>query len=156
MEKSGAKWRGSETMLLGEFNHTLDEKSRLTVPSKFRDDLGSTFIVTKGFDTCLSVFSIAEWQNFETKLKSLPLSNENARKFVRYFTAGATECQIDKQGRILIPQNLKEHAGLKKDIVFTGVSTRAEIWDKEKWEKYTSVDNIDLNDIAIHMSEFGI
>lgn len=143
-------------MLLGEFNHTIDEKSRLIVPAKFRDDLGSTFIVTKGFDICLSVFSISEWQNFETKLKTLPLSNENARKFVRYFTAGATECQVDKQGRILIPQNLKDYAGLKKEIVFTGVSTRAEIWDKEKWEKYTSEDSIDLNEIASHMSEFGI
>ena len=143
-------------MFMGEYHHSIDEKGRLIVPSKFRDDLGSTFIVTKGFDTCLSVFSITEWQNFEAKLKSLPLSNENARKFVRYFTAGATECQVDKQGRILIPANLKEHAGLKKELVITGVSTRAEIWDKETWDKYTSDENIDLDEIASHMSEFGI
>lgn len=143
-------------MLLGEYNHTIDEKSRVIVPSKFRDDLGSTFVVTKGFDTCLFAFSITEWSNFEAKLKTLPLSNENARKYVRYFMAGATECQVDKQGRILIPSNLKEHAGLKKEIVITGVSTRVEIWDREKWNNYTSNDNIDLDEIASHMSEFGI
>lgn len=143
-------------MLLGEYNHSIDEKSRVIVPSKFRDDLGSTFVITKGFDKCLFVFSIAEWQNFEAGLRALPLSNENARKYVRYFLSGATECQLDKQGRILIPANLKEHAGLKKELVITGVSTRAEIWDKETWEKYTSDDNIDLDEIASHMSEFGI
>lgn len=143
-------------MLLGEYNHTIDDKSRIIVPSKFRDDLGSNFVVTKGFDSCLFVFSISEWQNFENSLKTLPLTNENARKFVRYFSSGATECMVDKQGRILIPANLKEYAGLKKDVVVTGVSTRAEIWDKEKWNSYTSPDNIDLNEIAIHMSDFGI
>lgn len=143
-------------MLLGEYNHSIDEKSRVIVPSKFRDDLGSTFVITKGFDKCLFVFSIAEWQNFEAGLRALPLSNENARKYVRYFLSGATECQLDKQGRILIPANLKEHAGLKKELVITGVSTRAEIWDKETWEKYTSDDNIDLDEVASHMSEFGI
>ena len=143
-------------MLLGEYNHSIDEKSRVIVPSKFRDDLGSTFVITKGFDKCLFAFSIDEWKNFEAGLRALPLSNENARKYVRYFLSGATECQVDKQGRILIPANLKEHAGLKKELVITGVSTRAEIWDKETWDKYTSEDNIDLDEIASHMSEFGI
>ena len=143
-------------MLLGEYNHTIDEKSRVIVPSKFRDDLGSTFVVTKGFDKCLFAFSITEWQNFEAKLKALPLSDINARKYVRYFTAGAAECQVDKQGRVLIPNTLKEHAGLKKDVVITGVSTRAEIWDKATWESYTSDENIDLDEVASHMSEFGI
>ena len=143
-------------MLLGEYNHTIDEKSRVIVPSKFRDDLGSTFVVTKGFDKCLFAFSITEWQNFENQLKALPLSNVNARKYARYFMAGATECQVDKQGRVLIPATLKEYAGLKKDVVITGVSTRAEIWDKDTWEAYTSMDNIDLDEIASHMSEFGI
>ena len=156
VEKSGVKWRRIKRMLLGEYNHSIDEKSRVIVPSKFRDDLGSTFVITKGFDTCLFAFSVEEWKNFESKLKELPLSNENARKYVRYFLAGACECQVDKQGRILIPQNLKEHASLKKDIVITGVSTRVEIWDKEKWNNYTSDENIDLNEIASHMSEFGI
>ena len=156
MDESGAKWRRCETLLLGEYNHTIDEKSRVIVPSKFRDDLGSTFIVTRGFDKCLFAFSLAEWQNFEAGLRALPLSNENARKYVRYFTAGATECQIDKQGRVLIPNNLREYAGLKKELVITGVSTRAEIWDKETWDKYTSDENIDLDEIASHMSEFGI
>lgn len=152
----GQSGGGRKTLLLGEYNQKIDEKSRVIVPSKFRDDLGSSFVVTKGFDTCLFIFSINEWQNFELQLKSLPLTNENARKFVRYFAAGATECQVDKQGRILLPANLKEYAGLKKDIVITGVSTRAEIWDKTKWDTYTSPDNIDLDEVASHMSEFGI
>ena len=106
-------------MLLGEYNHTIDEKSRVIVPSKFRDDLGSTFIITKGFDKCLFAFSVSEWQAFEAQLRALPLSNENARKYVRYFTAGATECQIDKQGRALIPTNLREYAGLYYHYLYT-------------------------------------
>lgn len=153
MEQSGG---GRCKLLLGEYNHSIDEKSRVIMPSKFRDDLGSTFVITKGFDTCIFVFSIDEWKNFENKLKELPLSNENARKYVRYFLAGACECNVDKQGRILIPSHLKTHALLKKDIVITGVSTRAEIWDRERWDNYTSNENIDLNEIASHMSEYGI
>ncbi len=143
-------------MLLGEYNHTIDDKSRIIVPSKFRDDLGSSFILTKGLDNCLFIYSIAEWQTFEAKLKALPLTNQNARVFTRFFAAGATECQLDKQGRIVIPANLKEYAELTKDVVVIGVSTRAEIWDKEKWNNYTSEDNITLEEVASQMSDLGI
>ena len=143
-------------MLLGEYNHTIDEKSRLIVPSKFRDDLGSTFIVTKGLDNCLFIYSLSEWQIFETKLKALPLTNQNARVFTRFFAAGATECQLDKQGRIVIPSHLREYAGLTKDVVVIGVSTRAEIWDREKWNNYTSEDNISVEEVASQMSDLGI
>lgn len=143
-------------MLLGEYNHTIDEKSRLIVPSKFRDDLGSTFIVTKGLDNCLFIYSITEWQTFEAKLKALPLTNQNARTFTRFFAAGATECQLDKQGRIVLPQHLREHAGLSKDVVVIGAITRAEIWDREKWVNYTSEDNLSVEEIASQMSDLGI
>ncbi|MDD2377013.1 MAG: division/cell wall cluster transcriptional repressor MraZ [Clostridia bacterium] len=143
-------------MLLGEYNHNVDEKGRVSVPAKFRDDLGASFIVTKGLDNCLFIYSKTEWNTFETKLKDLPLTNPNARNFIRFFFSGATECELDKQGRINIPQNLREYAGLNKDLSIIGVSTRVEIWDREKWNTYTSSDNMDLNEIAIQMSNLGI
>jgi len=143
-------------MLLGEYNHNIDEKGRVSVPAKFRDDLGASFIVTKGLDNCLFIYSKTEWNTFETKLKDLPLTNPNARNFIRFFFSGATECELDKQGRINIPQNLREYAGLNKDLSIIGVSTRVEIWDREKWNTYTSSDNMDLNEIAIQMSNLGI
>ncbi|MEG2348410.1 MAG: division/cell wall cluster transcriptional repressor MraZ [Clostridia bacterium] len=143
-------------MLLGEYNHNLDIKGRVSVPAKFRDDLGYCFIVTKGLDNCLFAYSKEEWQTFETKLKNLPLTNVNARNFVRFFFSGATECEIDKQGRINIPQNLRDYASLTKDVSIIGVSTRVEIWDKQKWENYTSKENMDVDEIANQMSDLGI
>lgn len=143
-------------MLVGEFNHNLDAKGRVSVPSKFRDDLGSSFIVTKGLDNCLFAYSKEEWIKFEEKLKTLPLTNINARNFTRFFLAGATECEIDKQGRINIPQNLREYASLTKDVCIIGVGTRVEIWDKARWESYTSPENMDLDEIANQMSDLGI
>lgn len=143
-------------MLLGEYNHNLDTKGRVSVPSKFREDLGESFIVTKGLDNCLFAYSKKEWETFETKLKSLPMTNTNARNFIRFFFSGATECEIDKLGRINIPLVLREYAGLKKDITIIGVSTRIEIWDKEKWNNYTSPENMDVDEIASQMSELGI
>lgn len=143
-------------MLLGEYNHTVDTKGRVIVPSKFREDLGTNFIVTKGFDNSLFIFSKKEWTSFEEKVRSLPLTNPNARSFSRFFLAGATECELDKQGRINIPQNLLDYAAITKDVVIIGVSSRVEIWDKAKWEDYTSADNLDVNEIAIQMSNLGI
>ena len=143
-------------MLLGEYNNKLDDKGRVSVPAKFRDDLGHSFIVTKGLDNCLFAYSKEEWATFEAKLKSLPLTNTNARNFIRFFFAGATECETDKQGRINIPQNLREYAGLSKEVFIVGVSTRVEIWDKDKWLEYTDKGNMDVNEIAIQMSNLGI
>ena len=143
-------------MLLGEYNHSLDSKGRVSVPAKFRDDLGQTFIVTKGLDNCLFVYSKQEWQTFEEKLKTLPMTNINARNFIRFFFSGATECEVDKQGRINIPQNLREYASLTKEIVFIGVSTRAEIWDKSRWENYANQDDMDAENLANQMSDLGI
>ena len=142
-------------MLIGEFEHSLDAKGRLIMPAKLRESIGDTFVVTKGLDGCLFAFSITEWTNFEEKLKSLPLSDKNARNFVRFFLSGATECEIDKQGRFLIPNNLREAAGLVKETVIIGVGTRIEIWDKEKWTEYNN-ENMSVEDIAENMTMLGI
>ncbi len=143
-------------MFYGEYQHSVDAKGRVIVPSKFRDGLGEKFIVTKGLDNCLFAYSSEEWGNLETKLKSLPFTDKDVRAFVRFFFAGATECEVDKQGRILLPQNLREYAGLEKDIYVIGVSTRVEIWDKTKWENYSGDENMSAENIAEKMAMLGI
>ena len=114
-------------MLIGEYEHSLDAKGRLIMPAKIREDIGEKFIITKGLDGCLFGFSQKEWTNFEEKLKTLPLTNKNARDFVRFFLSGAIECEIDKQGRFLIASNLREYGALEKEAVIIGVGTRIEI-----------------------------
>lgn len=153
MVKSGVKW--SENMFIGEYQHAIDNKNRMIMPSKFREELGDKFVMTKGLDGCLYVYTVNEWKVLEEKLKTLPLTNKDARAFVRFFFSGANEADMDKQGRALIPQNLLEYADIKKDIVSIGVSTRIEIWSKEKWEDYNS-SNINFDEIAEKMSELGI
>ncbi len=143
-------------MLLGEYRHNVDTKGRVSVPSKFREDLGQSFVVTKGLDNCLYLYSKSEWQTFENKLKELPITNQDARSFVRFFFAGAAECEVDKQGRINIPQNLREYANIQKDVVIVGVSTRVEIWSSDNWNKYTNSDSLDVSKIASQMSNLGI
>ena len=143
-------------MFIGEYNHSIDAKGRLIVPSKFREALGDTFFVTKGLDGCLSVYPTEECKIFESKLRSLPITNKNARKFTRFFLAGASECEIDKQGRILIPAPLREYAGLVKDAVLVGVSSRIEIWSRDKWAEINDIDVDDMSDVAEHMEELGI
>ncbi len=143
-------------MLIGEYEHSLDVKGRLILPAKIREDMGDKFIVTKGLDGCLFGFSQTEWLSFEEKLKTLPLTNKNARDFVRFFLSGATECEIDKQGRFLIASNLREYASLEKDAVIIGVGTRIEIWNKEKWKSYNSDENISADEIAENMTMLGI
>ncbi len=141
-------------MLIGEYEHSLDTKGRLIMPVKLRQDMGEKFIVTKGLDGCLFAFSQEEWLNFETKLKALPLSDRNARNFVRFFLSGATECEIDKQGRFLIPNNLRNAGNLEKEVVIIGVGTRLEIWNKSIWEKCD--EDISADEIAENMANLGI
>ena len=143
-------------MLIGEYEHSIDAKGRLIMPAKLRIDMGEKFIVTKGLDGCLFAYSQSEWANFEEKLKSLPLAQKNARNFVRFFLSGAVECEIDKQGRFLIPSNLREHASLDKEIVIIGVGTRLEIWNRELWTTYSSDENISADEIAENMTMLGI
>ena len=141
-------------MLIGEYEHSLDAKGRLIMPSKLRMDIGEKFVVTKGLDGCLFAFSQSEWLNFEEKLKSLPLSDKNARNFVRFFLSGATECEIDKQGRFLISNNLRIAANLEKEVVIIGVGTRLEIWNKSTWEQMDK--DISADEIAENMTMLGI
>lgn len=142
-------------MIIGEYEHSLDTKSRLIMPAKLREDVGEKFIITKGLDGCLFGFSKQEWENFEEKLKTLPLTNKNARDFVRFFLSGAIVEELDKQGRFLIPANLKEYANLDKEVVITGVGTRIEIWDKAKWKAYNSEENLSADQIAENMEKLG-
>ena len=143
-------------MFIGEYQHTLDNKGRIIMPSKFREDLGSNFVITKGLDSCLFVYPKSEWKIIHDKLKTLPLTNRDARAFVRFFFSGASELSLDKQGRVLIPSNLREHSKLAKDAVVIGVATRLEIWSKELWDNYTDDDNLSYDSIAEKMAELGI
>ena len=143
-------------MFIGEYEHSVDVKGRAIMPVKLREDIGEKFVVTKGLDKCLFAYSKSEWTNFEEKLKTLPLTNKNARDFVRFFLSGAIECEIDKQGRFLIPANLRNYANLEKEIVIIGVGTRLEIWNKNAWTNYSSDENISADDIAENMTILGI
>ena len=143
-------------MLIGEFEHSIDTKGRLVLPAKIKDDLGKEFIVTKGLDGCLFGYSLEEWNKFEEKLKTLPLTNKITRDFVRFFLSGAVEEETDKQGRFLLPANLREYASLTKDAVIIGVGTRIEIWDKKKWNEYNNEENLSVDKIAEKMTEIGI
>lgn len=142
-------------MFMGEYNHTIDPKGRLIIPAKFREALGDEFVVTKGLDGCLFVYANTEWNNFEDKLRTLPLTNKNARQFTRFFLAGAAACEVDKQGRILIPQVLREFAKLEKDVVLVGVASRIEIWSKEVWEESISTYDTDMDEVAENMENLG-
>lgn len=140
---------GEPAVFMGEYEHSIDEKGRLIVPAKFREDLGLRFVVTRGLDRCLFVYPSAEWERLvEEKLQALPLGKTEARAFVRTFMSGATECELDKQGRIMLPANLRTYAGLEKDVVVIGVSARVEIWAKGEWEKYRAAAEAAFGEIA--------
>lgn len=133
---------------MGEFQHAIDEKGRLIIPARFREALGERFIATKGLDNCLFVYPLNEWATLEARLKSLPFTQADSRAFVRFFFSGATECEFDKQGRILIPNNLREYARLERDVVVIGVSNRVEIWSKAEWENYSRKADLSYEEIA--------
>ena len=143
-------------MLIGEYEHSIDTKGRLIMPSKLKEDIGEKFVLTKGLDGCLFVYSQAEWKIFEDKLRAFPLTNKDARALIRFFLAGAMECEIDKQGRFLIPSNLREFAGLEKEVVVIGVLNKIEIWSKNKWLQYSEEENNSADEIAEKMSSLGI
>ncbi len=149
-------WKKVSTLLTGEFNHSIDAKGRLIVPSKFRDILGEDFVVTKGMDGCLFLYPNNEWKIFEEKLRTLPLTNKNARAFVRFFLGSAVDGGLDKQGRVLISSALRSFAGLEKEVVLVGVLDRVEIWDKAKWDENNAVVEDDMDNIANQMEELGL
>ena len=129
-------------------------KGRLIVPSKFREQLGNEFVVTKGLDGCLFVYSQEEWKRIEESLREKPLTSKDARKFMRFFFAGAANCEVDKQGRILLPANLREYAGIDIEVVSVGVFSRVEIWSKDKWENMNS--DTDMDEITSAMEGLGL
>ncbi|BBN98566.1 division/cell wall cluster transcriptional repressor MraZ [Sporolactobacillus terrae] len=135
-------------MFMGEFNHNIDTKGRLIIPAKFRDELGDSFVITRGLDQCLFVYPMNEWHRIEEKLKALPFTKKDARAFTRFFFSGASESALDKQGRVSIGNSLREYAKLVKDCVVIGVSTRLEIWDQETWSRYFAQSEESFNDIS--------
>lgn len=141
-------------MFMGEYNHSIDAKGRLIIPSKFRDMLGDEFVVTKGLEGCLFVFEKYDFESFMDKLNEKSDLEAKVRKIKRFFISGAQEMEPDKQGRMLVPPTLREYAGLEKEVVFAGVGGHIEIWDKSKWDDVTSFD--DINDIAEELSNIGI
>ena len=139
---------------MGEYQHSVDAKGRLIVPAKFREALGETFVVTRGLDNCLFGYPMNEWRKLEEKLKDLPMTKKDTRAFARFFFSGASEVEIDKQGRINIPSTLITHAHLEKECVVLGVSNRIEIWAKDAWEIYFNESEQSFNEIAENMIGF--
>ena len=143
-------------MLMGEYSHSMDAKGRVSLPADFRAVLGDSFVITKGLDNCLFVYGPDEWQRLSEKLAKLPLSKPEARSFVRFFFAGARETECVKQGRFLVPANLRAYAKLEKEAVLIGVSNRVEIWSKTEWEQYSDAVTPSVTEIAETLTELGI
>ena len=139
---------------IGEHSHTIDAKSRVIIPAKFREALGEQFVLTQGLDGCLTIYPLAEWEKFQEQLNQLPRTNKQARIFRRFFTAKAAMCELDKQGRILVPSGLREYAKLEKDIVITGNDSNIEIWNKDKWDEMN--EDIDIETVTEELHEMGI
>lgn len=164
--ESGEKWykmveiipilEEGDCMLNGEFNHSIDAKGRLIIPSKFRESLGEHFVITKGMDGCLFVYPDDEWSAFEEKLRELPLTNKKARDFKRFFLGSAVDGELDKQGRVLISSALRAYAGLEKEVVLAGVLDKIEIWDKKAWDAHSEEVEADIDDIASDMEDLGL
>ena len=140
-------------MFMGEYNHTIDAKGRLIIPAKFREELGEAFVITNGNDGCLNIYTEEAWETFLEKLQLLP-GNEDKRKMVRALVSQADSVELDKQGRILIPNTLRERAGLEKDVVLAGAIDKIEVWDKNRWEAETG--DTDIDDIAERLAELGL
>lgn len=143
-------------MFIGEFNHNVDNKGRVIMPAKFREELGETFYVTKGMEGCIFVYDHEEWKKLEEKTSNLRLTSRKARQFERLFYAPAREVEFDKQGRFVIPQNLREYAEISKDTVIIGVSSRIEIWDKQKYEDYINSPEMNYENIVEDFEELEI
>ena len=146
MVESGEKW--GMNMFIGEFHHTIDDKGRIIIPSKFREKLGNQFIITRGIDNCLFVYSYDDWMNITNKLSSLPFTKRDARVFNRFFLSGATDVELDKQGRVNISSPLISYANLTKDCVIIGAGDRLEIWAKESWDNFFNSTKDNMSDIA--------
>ncbi len=143
-------------MFIGEYNHTIDAKGRVIMPAKFREELGGIFIVTKGMEDCLYIYTLEEWQSFVEKLQLLPMSNKDARAVSRFFLSGAARYELDKQGRILLTPVHRRYAGLEKEVVVIGVSNRIEIWSQNRWNEINDLLESDMESMALRLEEIGI
>lgn len=143
-------------MLIGSYNHTIDNKGRLFIPAKWRDDLGVSFIVTRGFGKCLFGMALAEWEKLTAKLAELPMTDANAQMFARYMSSWATDCELDRQGRILVPAKLRNFAGLEKDAVLVGLNSRIEIWNAGEWNKMDEMLDSEYDSMMAAMAQLGI
>ncbi len=143
-------------MFIGEYSYIIDHKKRLSIPSKFRKSLGKKAIITRGLDNCLVVYSLNEWQKVTKKLESLPSSKIDARGFSRIILSGAVDVNLDKLGRILIPDYLKKYAGLKKEVMVIGLSNKIEVWDEKNWKDYRQKTEKEIGDMASRLEELGI
>lgn len=141
-------------MFIGEYRHSIDEKGRLIVPAKLREQLGREFIATKGLDKCLYLYPMDEWKNVENQLRQKVMTDPDSRRIVRFFLAGAVPCELDKQGRVLIPNQLREFAGIEKDVVLAGMLSRLELWDESAWAEANTVG--DMDEMARAMADMGI
>lgn len=153
MVKSGDKW--VINMFMGEYHHSIDEKGRLIIPSKIREELGEEFIITRGLDNCLFIYKKEDWKDLITKYKELP-NTKDARNFMRFFLSGAATCNFDKQGRVNIASTLTNYANLEKDCVIIGVNDRLEIWSQENWNKFISENEENLSDIADNLFSINL
>ncbi len=138
-------------MFIGEYHHTIDEKGRIIIPAKFRDSLGEQFIITRGIENCLFVYSLENWAKITDKLTSLPFTKKDARTFSRFFLSGATDVELDKQGRVNVSQPLIDYAKLSKDCVIIGTGDRLEIWSQESWDVFFDSTKDSMSDIADHL-----
>ena len=143
-------------MFIGEYNHSIDEKNRLAIPAKFRAILAKGAVVTKGLDNCLFLYTSKDWQELAEKLAKLPISQSNTRAFARLMLGGAMDVSLDKQGRVILPDYLKQFASLKKKVIITGLMNRLEIWDEAAWNKYKSETEKSSGDIAEAMGDLGV
>jgi len=143
---------------MGEYKHSIDAKGRIILPADFRQELGVTFIITKGLDSCLFLYGQQAWEELAAKLRALPLAKPEARAIVRFFFAGARTLECDKQGRFLVPANLRAYAGiaLKDDVILTGADNRIEVWSREQWDSYTGEVEPDVTSIAASLAGLGI
>ena len=141
---------------IGQYNHTIDSKGRVIIPLRYRADLGDKFILSKGLDGCLWIHPLSEWQKFTSRLRELSNIDRESRQFKRFFVSGAVECELDKQGRILVPAPLRKYAGLEKDIVLAGMDTRVEVWSESKWDDENSFTDTNMDQVAAHLSELGV
>ncbi len=147
---------GGEHMFMGEYQHALDEKGRVTIPARLREGLGERFVITRGLDQCLFAYPMEEWSRIEQKLKELPFTRGDARAFTRLFFSGAMEVEMDKQSRVLIPQNLREYAGIQKEAMIIGVSNRVEVWSEPLWRQYSNDANQSFEEVAEKLVEFEL